>query len=47
MSIFPDSRNEASRCSRRVRPCLMTTSTTVLALFPVLTSTGRGSDIYR
>jgi copper/silver efflux system protein len=30
---------------RRVRPCLMTTATTVLALFPVLTSTGRGSDI--
>ena len=30
---------------RRVRPCLMTTATTVLALIPVLTSTGRGSDI--
>ena len=30
---------------RRVRPCLMTTATTVLALVPVLTSTGRGSDI--
>jgi len=30
---------------RRVRPCLMTTSTTILALIPVLTSTGRGSDI--
>jgi Cu(I)/Ag(I) efflux system membrane protein CusA/SilA len=30
---------------RRVRACLMTTSTTVLALLPVLTSTGRGSDI--
>ena len=30
---------------RRVRPCLMTTATTVLALLPVLTSTGRGSDI--
>lgn len=30
---------------RRVRPCLMTTATTVLALFPILTSTGRGSDI--
>ncbi len=30
---------------RRIRPCLMTTATTVLALVPVLTSTGRGSDI--
>ena len=31
--------------SRRVRPCLMTTATTILALIPILTSTGRGSDI--
>jgi len=31
--------------ARRVRPCLMTTATTLLALIPVLTSTGRGSDI--
>jgi len=30
---------------RRVRPCLMTVATTVIALLPVLTSTGRGSDI--
>ncbi len=30
---------------RRIRPCLMTTATTVLALIPVLTSTGRGSDV--
>ncbi len=30
---------------RRIRPCLMTTATTVLALLPVLTSTGRGSDV--
>ncbi len=30
---------------RRVRPCLMTTATTILALLPVLTSTGRGSDL--
>lgn len=30
---------------RRVRPCLMTTATTILALLPVLTSTGKGSDI--
>ncbi|MEM7236123.1 MAG: efflux RND transporter permease subunit, partial [Planctomycetota bacterium] len=31
--------------SRRIRPCLMTVATTILALLPVLTSTGRGSDI--
>jgi Cu(I)/Ag(I) efflux system membrane protein CusA/SilA len=31
--------------NRRIRPCLMTTATTILALLPVLTSTGRGSDI--
>ena len=30
---------------RRLRPCMMTTATTILALIPVLTSTGRGSDI--
>ena len=30
---------------RRIRPCLMTAATTILALIPVLTSTGRGADI--
>jgi copper/silver efflux system protein len=30
---------------KRVRPCLMTTATTLLALLPILTSSGRGSDI--
>jgi copper/silver efflux system protein len=30
---------------RRVRACLMTTATTILALLPILTSTGRGADI--
>ncbi len=29
----------------RVRACLMTTATTLLALIPVLTSTGRGADV--
>jgi Cu(I)/Ag(I) efflux system membrane protein CusA/SilA len=29
----------------RIRPCLMTTATTLLALLPVLTSTGRGATI--
>ena len=31
--------------TRRVRACLMTTATTVLALIPVVTSHGRGSDV--
>ena len=30
---------------RRVLPCLMTTATTVIALIPVITSKGRGSDV--
>ena len=30
---------------RRARPCLMTTVTTILALTPILVSTGRGSDV--
>lgn len=30
---------------RRIRPCLMTTATTVLALLPVVTSQGRGADL--
>ncbi len=30
---------------RRVRPAMMTTATTIIALLPVLTSTGKGSDI--
>ncbi|WP_163518289.1 efflux RND transporter permease subunit, partial [Gelidibacter japonicus] len=31
--------------NKRIRPALMTTATTILALLPILTSTGRGSDI--
>ena len=31
--------------TRRIRPAMMTAATTILALLPVLTSTGRGSDI--
>ncbi len=31
--------------NRRVRPAMMTSATTILALIPVLTSVGRGSDI--
>lgn len=30
---------------RRIKPALMTVSTTMIALLPILTSTGRGSDI--
>jgi Cu(I)/Ag(I) efflux system membrane protein CusA/SilA len=30
---------------RRVKPALMTVGTTMIALLPVLTSSGRGSDI--
>ncbi len=30
---------------KRIRPCLMTTATTILALLPILTARGRGSDI--
>ncbi len=30
---------------RRVRPCMMTTATTLLALLPVVTSSGKGSDV--
>ncbi|XOV65819.1 MAG: efflux RND transporter permease subunit [Fluviicola sp.] len=30
---------------RRVKPAMMTTATTILALLPVLTSSGKGSDI--
>ncbi|MBL1216459.1 MAG: efflux RND transporter permease subunit [Planctomycetes bacterium] len=51
---FADSRPQSIEAIRqatvsagrlRVRACLMTTATTVLALLPVLTSSGRGSDI--
>ncbi len=30
---------------KRIRPCLMTTATTILALLPILSSSGKGSDI--
>ena len=32
---------------KRVRPCLMTTVTTLVALLPVLISDGRGADVAR
>ena len=30
---------------RRARPCLMASATTILALLPVITSTGKGADV--
>ncbi|MFH2051651.1 MAG: efflux RND transporter permease subunit [bacterium] len=49
-SSSPRSRREVrdlvmDGAERRIRPAMMTTATTILALLPVLTSTGRGSDI--
>jgi Cu(I)/Ag(I) efflux system membrane protein CusA/SilA len=46
----PETRDEIRKAVleaglKRVRPCLMTTATTLLALLPILTSSGRGSDI--
>lgn len=32
---------------KRIRPCMMTTITTIVALIPVLLSTGRGADVAR
>lgn len=32
---------------RRIRPCLMTSATTIVSLLPVLSSAGRGSDVMR
>jgi copper/silver efflux system protein len=48
--IHPENKHEIRKAVieaglKRVRPCLMTTATTLLALLPVLTSSGRGSDI--
>lgn len=46
----PTTQQEIQHCivkagEKRVLPCLMTTATTILALLPVLTSKGKGSDI--
>ena len=38
-------RRVVEAAARRIRPALMTSATTVLALLPVLSSRGRGSDI--
>ena len=54
-SKFPKKRSRApsprfeklprKRGLRRIRPAVMTTATTLIALLPILTSSGRGSDI--
>lgn len=43
----PDSIIESvvSGAMRRIRPCLMTTTTTIIALVPVLISTGKGAEV--
>ncbi|MEE2023839.1 efflux RND transporter permease subunit [Alkalimonas mucilaginosa] len=46
----PQSRSEVralvmQAAQKRIRPCLMTSATTMLALLPVLTATGRGADL--
>lgn len=33
--------------NRRIKACLLTTATTLMALLPILTSTGKGSDIMK
>ena len=32
---------------KRIRPCLMTTATTVIGLMPIFWATGRGSDVMK
>lgn len=49
-TLKPASRSEVRElvmqaALKRIRPCLMTSATTILALLPVLSSTGRGADL--
>jgi len=44
-SVADIRRTTVLAASRRIRPALMTVGTTILALLPVFTSTGRGADI--
>jgi Cu(I)/Ag(I) efflux system membrane protein CusA/SilA len=37
----------AAAAAERLLPCLMTSMTTLLALLPVLSATGRGADLMR
>ena len=45
VSISEVRKNVVEAGEKRVRPAMMTTATTIIALLPVLTSTGKGSDI--
>ena len=46
LATIDDIRNATVEAGmRRIRPCLMTTFTTVIALIPVLSSSGRGADV--
>jgi copper/silver efflux system protein len=46
LTTIEDIRNATVEAGlRRIRPCLMTTFTTIIALIPVLISTGRGADV--
>jgi len=44
-SIFEIRQAVVQAGKKRVRPAMMTTATTILALLPVLSSTGKGSEI--
>lgn len=46
LATIDDIRNATIEAGiKRIRPCLMTTFTTIIALMPVIYSTGRGSDV--
>lgn len=48
LTSVSDIRNAVVKAGvKRIRPCLMTTFTTIIALVPVLLSTGRGADVAR
>ena len=48
IETVPELRQEIYEAGlKRIRPCVMTTLTTIAALLPVLLSDGRGSDVAR
>ncbi len=48
LATIEDIRNAVVEAGlRRIRPCLMTTFTTIIALLPVLFASGRGADVAR
>ena len=49
-AVKPQNRAEirervCAAAAKRIKPCLMTSATTILALLPVLSSSGRGADL--